>query len=80
MPQIVCPEQRASSDAMREMLAIYRDAEDLINIGAYVDGSNPKIDRAKARIDSVNAFLQQRSSEPTSSEDTLRQMLMEFPG
>jgi len=80
MPQIVCDEQRASSDAMREMLATYRDAEDLINIGAYVDGSNPKIDHAKARIDSVNAFLRQRSSDPTSTEDTLRQMLMEFPG
>src|SRR5205823_499418 len=42
MPQIVCEEQRASSDAMREVLATHRDAEDLINIGAYVDGSNPR--------------------------------------
>ena len=79
MPQIACPEQRASSDAIREVLATYRDAEDLINIGAYVDGSNPKIDNAKARIDPVNAFLRQRSGEPTQSEDTLRQMLLQFP-
>ncbi|HLJ53634.1 MAG TPA: flagellar protein export ATPase FliI [Chthonomonadaceae bacterium] len=79
MPQIVCPEQRASAEAMREVLATYRDAEDLINIGAYVDGTNPRIDHAKAKIDAVNAFLQQRSEEPTGYEETLRRMLTQFP-
>jgi flagellum-specific ATP synthase len=79
MPQITCPEQRASSEAMREVLATYRDAEDLINIGAYVDGSNPRIDHAKAKIGAVNEFLRQRSQEPTSLDETLRRMLTEFP-
>ncbi len=79
MPQIVCPEQRASSDAMREVLATYQEAEDLINIGAYVDGSNPRIDHAKAKIGTVNSFLQQRSEEPTHFGDTLRIMLTQFP-
>ena len=79
MPQIVSAEQRASSDAMREVMAIYKDAEDLINIGAYVDGSNPRIDHARAKIGAVNTFLQQRSGEPTQFGDTVRQMLTQFP-
>ena len=79
MPQIVCAEQRASSQAMRQVLAVYRDAEDLINIGAYVEGSNPRIDHARSKIEAVNGFLQQRSEQPTRFEDTLRQMLTQFP-
>ena len=79
MPQITCGEQRSSSDTIREILAIYKDAEDLINIGAYVDGSNPRIDRAKSKIDTVNTFLRQRSNDPATYEETLRQMLTQFP-
>ena len=78
MPQIVYPEQRASADALRDILATYKDAEDLINIGAYVEGSNPRIDRARARIDTVNGFLQQRSDAPTPYPDTLGLMLKQF--
>ena len=44
MPKIVTKEQRNISQKARELLATYREAEDLINIGAYVKGSNPKID------------------------------------
>ncbi|HLK56629.1 MAG TPA: FliI/YscN family ATPase, partial [Chthonomonadaceae bacterium] len=78
MPQIVYPEQRAAADSLREILATYKDAEDLINIGAYVEGSNPRIDRARARIDAVNAFLRQRSDDTSSYPDTLGQMLKQF--
>ncbi len=79
MPAITCPEQRGSADLLREILATYRNAEDLINIGAYVDGSNPRIDRAKARIDAANAFLRQKSDESSGYGDTLGQLLKQFP-
>ena len=59
MPDVTSPEHIAATGALRDILATYRSAEDLINIGAYVDGSNPKIDHAKSRIEAVNAFLKQ---------------------
>jgi flagellum-specific ATP synthase len=57
-----------------DMYATYADAEDLINIGAYVRGSNPKIDRAVNRIDLINAFLRQDMNEFSSPEETLAMM------
>jgi flagellum-specific ATP synthase len=59
MPDVVSSAQLASASAVRDVLATYKDAEDLINIGAYVPGSNPRVDHALARIDAVRAFLRQ---------------------
>jgi flagellum-specific ATP synthase len=53
------------------ILDTYRRAEDLINIGAYVAGSNSKIDYAVSMIDMVNRFLQQDISESTTLEESL---------
>ena len=50
----------------REYLATYTEAEDLINIGAYVEGSNPKIDEALAHIDGMRALLRQNINETDS--------------
>ncbi len=52
-----------SAGRLRELLATYRKAEDLINIGAYVKGSNPHIDKAIEKIDAINGFLRQNSQE-----------------
>jgi flagellum-specific ATP synthase len=54
-----------------DIYATYIDAEDLINIGAYVKGSNPRIDRAINRIDRINSFLRQDMNEFSLPEDTL---------
>lgn len=54
-----------------DLYATYRDAEDLVNIGAYVKGSNPRIDRAVSRIDRINAFLRQDMHEFTPPEEML---------
>jgi flagellum-specific ATP synthase len=59
MPKIVTNEQRKLAQSGREILATYREAEDLVNIGAYVKGSNPAIDKALGKIDQLNNFLQQ---------------------
>lgn len=59
---------------LREILAQYSEAEDLINIGAYVSGSNPKIDEAINKIDRVNDFLKQSTHESISFEDTLQKL------
>lgn len=78
MPQITYLEQRDAADALRETLSTYKEAEDLINIGAYVSGSNPRIDRARSRIEAANAFLRQRSDEASPYQETLRRMLTTF--
>ncbi len=71
-PMITTPEQRALSADMRRLLAAYRDARDLIEIGAYVPGTNPTVDRAVSLRDDLDAFLQQRKSEIVPSEDAWR--------
>ncbi len=55
--------------ALRGVLATYRDAEDLVNIGAYVDGSNPDIDRAIRLMPAMRKFLQQGLAEATPFEE-----------
>ncbi len=71
MPDVTTPEHRDSAGALRDVLATYRASEDLINIGAYAQGSNPKIDFALSKIDAANAFLKQRVDEPCRFEDTV---------
>lgn len=69
---------RTAAGNLRDMLATYRSAEDLINIGAYVDGSNPKIDKSKACIDAVNAFLKQQVDEKTIFNETSQTLISQF--
>lgn len=74
MKSVVRPEQVKWAQKIREILAVYKDAEDLINIGAYKQGSNPKIDQAIKSIDLVNDFLRQNVDDPTQYQVTLRLM------
>ena len=62
------PEQQRYVQQLVEVLAIYEDSEDLINIGAYSAGSNPKIDYAIANIDLVRTFLRQQDLESSGFE------------
>lgn len=77
MPDVVTPEHLDIAGKCREILAVYRDAEDLINIGAYVKGSSPKIDFALEKIDALNSFLRQKVDERadfSQSLETLKQI------
>jgi flagellum-specific ATP synthase len=74
MPDVTSPEHRKTAGVLRDILATYRSAEDLINIGAYVEGSNPKIDHAKAHIDSVNTFLRQGVAEKAPYTETVARL------
>ena len=71
MRGIVSRDHLDLSGRVREILAVYRQSEDLINIGAYSAGSNPKIDQAVARIEAVNGFLRQEMDEPGDLAGTL---------
>ncbi|MBO9666253.1 MAG: FliI/YscN family ATPase [Bdellovibrio sp.] len=74
MKAVSSPEHVKLAQKLRETLAVYKDAEDLINIGAYKPGSNPKIDKAVKVIDQVNDFLKQRVEDPTNFTSTVRMM------
>jgi flagellum-specific ATP synthase len=63
MTEIADPAHKEVAGRIRELMAVYREAEDLINIGAYAKGSNPKIDEAIERMDKINAFLIQGITE-----------------
>ncbi|SMO81710.1 FliI/YscN family ATPase [Gracilimonas mengyeensis] len=69
MPKIVSNEQRAIAMKARELLATYREAEDLVNIGAYVKGSNPKIDEAIKKHPDLESFLIQDMNETDFSDN-----------
>lgn len=63
---------------LRNVLATYQEAEDLINIGAYRSGSNKEIDDAVAKIDAVNAFLCQGTHEKFDFDEIIQQMYALF--
>jgi len=70
MTDIVPEEVVGWASQARDILATYREAEDLITIGAYKPGQNPKVDRAVQLIDPLLMFLKQRSSDPSSIEES----------
>lgn len=74
MLDIVNDEHRQMARKIIQILAAYKKAEDLINIGAYVKGSNPEIDYAITMIDRVNGFLKQDIDEKIDFKQTINQM------
>jgi flagellum-specific ATP synthase len=74
MDDIIDSEHRHYANKLKETLAIYRKAEDLINIGAYVAGSNPKIDYAIEMIEKINFYLRQDIDETTDFNVSISQL------
>lgn len=74
MNNIVSEEHREVASKLRDILSIYAKNEDLISIGAYKSGSNPKLDFAISKIDKVNDFLTQEIGESFSVEEVFEQM------
>jgi flagellum-specific ATP synthase len=78
MSSITSPEHRRNYKQLVKVLAAYRQAEDLININAYVRGSNPEIDYALQKIDAVNHYLQQEVEQGVSLEDSIQSLAAIF--
>jgi flagellum-specific ATP synthase len=57
MPDVTEVAHRSKAGKVREWMAAIRDSEDLVSVGAYVAGSNPRIDEARAKRDLIEAFL-----------------------
>ncbi|HSV32232.1 MAG TPA: flagellum-specific ATP synthase FliI, partial [Atribacteraceae bacterium] len=78
MPEVTSAKQQALAQKVRDVLAVYRDAEDLINIGAYVAGTNPRIDYAVRMIHQVKEFLRQEITEQIPFEASLDELCKLF--
>ena len=74
MSQIADKEHKSCAGKLKNVLATYNEAEDLINIGAYKEGSNPGIDYAIQKIEEVNQFLMQDVSDKYTFEDSVELM------
>ncbi len=71
MSAIASEEHKSLAGKLKNVMAVYQEAEDLINIGAYKKGSNQEIDYAIEKIDAVNQFLQQGTGEKFQFEEIL---------
>ena len=71
MGDVVSSEHKSLANEIKKSMAVYRDAEDLINIGAYVKGSNEKIDYAISVIDNIIGFIEQGTGDKYSFEEML---------
>lgn len=71
MSSIATNEHKALASKLKTVMATYSEAEDLINIGAYKNGSNPDIDYAIRKIKEVNNFLCQGTDEKFSFDEEI---------
>jgi len=78
MSAVATPEHKAVAGKLKNVLATYQEAEDLINIGAYKNGSNKSIDYAIKKIDAVNEFLLQQTHDRFENDDIIEQMTAIF--
>lgn len=74
MPQVTTEEHQGLAGDARDCLAALREAEDLLNLGAYTPGANPRIDRARRLMPGLEAFLRQDPHEVTPPEETVARL------
>ena len=75
MPDITTATHRKAASYVMDLLATYREAEDLINIGAYVKGSNQKIDRSVTMIEPIRSFLKQGMDESSDLDEAIKKLM-----
>ncbi|MBN1064041.1 flagellar protein export ATPase FliI [Clostridium botulinum] len=78
MNSIAPPEHIQAASIARDLLATYKESEDLINIGAYVKGSNKKIDLAISYHDKIEEFLRQTVNEKSNFEESIGYLISMF--
>ncbi len=71
-PELASKEHQEANGFIRNMMATYNNSEDLIAIGAYEKGSDPRVDKAVILKPVIDSFLQQGIYETTGFEDTLK--------
>ena len=72
--EIVPPEHRQLAGQLRDVMGVYEKNADLVSIGAYKAGTNPKLDHALQKMDAINKFLCQGIDESFSYEESLKEL------
>ncbi|GAB6098896.1 flagellar protein export ATPase FliI [Halanaerocella petrolearia] len=80
MNDIVSAEHKEAASKLREVLATYEDSKDLVNLGVYEEGSDPKLDYALEKLEAVNNFLRQGVQESSSYQKTVEWLVNIFAG
>lgn len=75
MSEIATPEHKKAAGDLRNLLAVYDKNADLINIGAYVKGSDKNVDRAIRLLEDINSFLQQSIDDKTDFNSTIKRLM-----
>lgn len=75
MGDVVTKEHKSAAAKVKNWLAVYKKNEDLINIGAYVKGSNPLCDEAIQKMDAINDFLCQSTEDNIVYEETIESLI-----
>ena len=73
--EITSEEQKEAAAKMRKILAIYRENKDLIDVGMYQQGTNPRLDTAIEMMPQINAFLQQRTADSVNMDTTISTLI-----
>lgn len=79
-PEITTPEHQEAAAKMRKILAMYRENKDLIDVGMYQPGTNPKLDIAIEMMPRINAFLQQRTADSVDMQSTIDTLISMMSG
>lgn len=74
MSSIADEGHKRDAGLLRSHLSVYRQSKDLVDTGAYVPGSDPRIDESLHLMPSINAFLRQSANEAPSLSDVVRQL------
>ena len=74
MDDIISSSQKENANRLKAVMATYQKSEDLINIGAYAAGSNPKIDYAIEMNDRVNGYLMQGIEDCVAYDESVKQL------
>ena len=80
MKDVTTDDHQKAANKLRENLATYEESKDLVNIGAYEEGSDPDLDYALDKLDSINDFLQQGIKEKSTYQETVQQLIDIFSG
>lgn len=80
MKDIAPEDQIEAADNLKRLMSVYKDSEDLINIGAYQRGSNPEIDESIEAIQRIWNFTKQKVHEKATLEESIEYLISEFMG
>jgi flagellum-specific ATP synthase len=80
MNEIVTEQQQEAADFLKKQLSVYKDSEDLINIGAYQKGSNGDIDMSLQYIQAIWNFTRQKTNEKVTFDEAKQKLITEFNG